>query len=63
VSRNRKLFRAIVVMGAAVTAPACGEDVPKPDAQTDAVAAQDAPADGPKDAGVADVPVDVVLIL
>ncbi len=59
-SRNDKLFRAIVVMGAAITAPACGDDKchncqPAPDAK---VAAVDAGVDGPTDA-----PVDVVLIL
>ena len=61
-SRTDKLFRAIVVMGAAITAPACGDSrcakcVPPPDA----VATSDAPTDAAP--GPTDAPVDVVLIL
>jgi hypothetical protein len=59
-SRTDKLFRAIVVMGAAITAPACVDSkcarcVPP----ADAVATTDAPTD----AGPTDTPVDMVLIL
>jgi hypothetical protein len=67
VGKHEKLFRAIVVMGAAMTAPACDDDrcfkcVPPPSdaVPTDTVATTDAP---PKDAGPSDAPVDVVLIL
>ena len=64
--KHEKLFRAIVVMGAAMTAPACGTDrchkcVPPQEDAT--VATNDAP---PTDGGVdgpSDAPVDVVLIL
>jgi len=60
-TRNQKLFRAIVVMGVAVTAPACGDDTPKPDAApSDSIAQSDA---APTDAGPSDTPVDVVAIL
>ena len=73
VNRNPKLFRAIVVMGAAMTTPACdffAEDccTPKRDAAVtiDTIAVSDAPN---PDAGVdapetpADAEVDAVLIL
>lgn len=65
--KNDKLFRAIVVMGAAITAQACEDPkcircVPDPDA---AVATTDAkPADAGTDTPApSDAPVDVVLIL
>ena len=61
VSRNAKLFRAIVIMGASLTASACDDDK---------CAACQPPVDANKvaDAGVdakapSDAPVDVVLIL
>jgi hypothetical protein len=73
VNRNPKLFRAIVVMGAAMTTPGCdffGEDccTPKRDAAAngDTIAITDAPK---QDAGVDapdtpdDAEVDAVLIL
>jgi hypothetical protein len=71
VGKHDKLFRAIVVMGAAMTAPACDDHrcakcIPIGDAvATDTVATTDA---RPTDAGVdthgpSDAPVDVVLIL
>ena len=61
-TRTEKMFRAIVILGAALTAEACGDDkcsacVPV-DAQTDAVATTDAPkTDGNMP------PVDAILIL
>lgn len=59
---NAKLFRAIVVLGAALTAGGCEEDtcttcVPDAVAQVDA-ATTDAPRDAPVDAMV-----DAILIL
>ena len=69
-SRKEKLFRAIVVMGAAITAPACGDDrcakcAPDANPNPDAVATSDAT---PSDAGTdgpapSDAQVDAVLIL
>ncbi len=59
-NRTEKLFRAIVVMGAAITAPACDDArCAKCVPPADAVATSDAPTD----AGPTDAPVDVVLIL
>ncbi len=67
-SRTHKLFRAIVVMGAAITAPACGDQrclkcVPPADATSDGPTDAVATSDAPTDAGPSDAPVDVVLIL
>lgn len=62
---SSKLFRAIVVMGASLTAPACDDSrchkcVPPADAVADGTP-QDAGVDGPK--GPRDAEVDTVLIL
>jgi hypothetical protein len=52
-----KLFQAIVVVGAAAGASACGDEVPRPDAGTQV-------ADAPEDAAMTDAqPVDAILIL
>jgi hypothetical protein len=61
-AKHNKLFRAIVVLGAAMTAgPGCGgEDCCKPQPPDSSVAHADGSVG---DAGVADTPVDVVLIL
>lgn len=67
--KREKLFKAIVVMGAAMAAPACDDDrclkcVPPDDASSDTVAQSDAGGDAGVDAeGPTDAPVDVVLIL
>lgn len=62
--KREKLFKAIVVMGAAMATPACDDDrcakcVPPGDAPVDVVANGDAGTD----ASPTDAPVDVVLIL
>lgn len=55
---NKKLFRAIVVLGAAMTAPACDDDrCHKCEPTPDAVANNDANTTH-TDGGVADAPVD-----
>jgi len=61
--KREKLFKAIVVMGAAMAAPGCDDDrcakcVPPDDAPVDVVA-----SDAGTDASPTDAPVDVVLIL
>jgi hypothetical protein len=65
VTRSEKLFRAIVVMGAAMTSNACFDPSPcakcVPDAPPDTVATVDAAVDSPD--GLSDAPADVVLIL
>ena len=61
---NRKLFRAIVVMGAALTADACGDNTPVVDAAVhDAKVADATPRDAGKDAGHADAAADAIVIL
>lgn len=62
-TRNQKLFRAIVVAGAAITAaPGC--DVDADCGKCLPIDAQVATTtDAPTDAGPSDTPVDVVLIL
>ena len=71
-SRNEKLFRAIVVMGVSMTSGACFDPSPEctrcvpPDARTDGripdtVAVADAGVDSPP--SPSDAPVDVVIIL
>ena len=63
-SVHAKLFRAVVVMGAAVTS-GCGDNAPPADAAKVADASGDARphADAGTDGQVGDAPVDVVLIL
>ena len=61
---NAKLFRAIVVLGAAMTASACTDSTCARCVPTDAIIASDTPvdagqSDGPVDADVS----DVILIL
>ena len=58
---NAKLFRAIVVLGASLTAGSCTEE-PCNSCPVDAVARVDAPADAPPDAP-GDAMVDAILIL
>ena len=63
-SVHAKLFRAVVVMGAALTTPACGDNKPPVDAKiADASLDGHQVADAGADAQVGDAPVDVVLIL
>lgn len=59
-SVHEKLFRAVVVMGAALGAPACTEHgkSPRSDARV-----SDASGPPKQDAGVGDAAVDVILIL
>ena len=63
-SVHAKLFRAVVVMGAALTT-SCGDSKPPVDAKVaDARTVDGHPlADAGADAQVGDAPVDVVLIL
>ena len=63
-SVHAKLFRAVVVMGAAVTT-GCGDSKPPVDAAKVADASADGRtvADAGTDGQVGDAPVDVVLIL
>jgi hypothetical protein len=55
------LFKAVVVIGASLTAGGCGDDVPVPDAA--ALVADGQPVDAPTDAGTDGPPPDVILIL
>jgi hypothetical protein len=61
-AKQHRLFRAIVVLGTALTAgPGCDdEDCCKPQPIDSSVAQTDGPV---TDGGVADTPVDVVLII
>ncbi len=59
-----KLFRAIVVMGAALTADACGDSTTPVDAAVhDGKVADATPRDAGKDAPHADAAADAVVIL
>lgn len=59
--RPNRLFKAVVVIGASLTAGGCGDDVPVPDAA--ALIADGQPVDAPTDAGTDGPPPDVILIL
>jgi hypothetical protein len=52
VASKKKLFRAIVIMGAAMTAGACEDEQCHKCAPTDAVASQDVNTSQHQDAGV-----------
>jgi hypothetical protein len=60
---NAKLFRAVVVIGASLTAAGCDDDRCAACVPNDAVAAADARTDASVDAPTDAMPVDVIVII